>query len=353
MRSAVFAVTGRGANLALRTSRVLDGESIVFLKEGTKSGNNDAQHFKVLGEAVAEAFPRYDALIFIMAAGIAVRMIAPHIKSKLTDPAVVVMDEAGQHVISLLSGHIGGANHLTLELAAALGAEAVITTATDVERLSAVDVFASECALRPWPKPEIKTLNSALLEGKSIGYYIDSELPGAEFYRQRFLKHKINAVTVDESSFDSIKTPAALITSKEPPLQEGILYLTPRRLIAGVGCRRGVSSDTVMEALIAACDRIGRDIKDISIIASTDVKSDEEGLLTAAMSLEKNIRFWDADSLQAVINRYSLTESAFVRNTIGVGNVCEAAALACVQSGRFALTKTKFGPVTVALVWEK
>lgn len=353
MRSAIFAVTERGAGLALRAALALDGESRIFLKEGTNASNNNAQHFKVLGEAVAEAFHGYDALIFIMATGIAVRMIAPHLAGKLSDPAVVVMDEAGQHVISLLSGHIGGANQLTRELSEALGAEAVITTATDVERLLAVDVLASECALRPWPKSEIKSLNSALLEGNAIGYYIDSELPGAEFYRKCFLKHKIDVISVKECEFDSIIAPAALVTAKEPHPRGGILYLTPRRLIAGIGCRRGVSSDTIMEALTAACHMIHREPSDISLLASTDVKSDEEGLLQAAASLGKSIRFRDADSLQSTIERYGLTESDFVRNTIGVGNVCEASALACVEKGRFALAKTKFGSVTVALIWEK
>ena len=353
MRSAIFAVTERGAELALRTARTLDGESHIFLKEGTKAANNNAQHFKVLGEAVAETFHRYDALIFIMAAGIAVRMIAPHLASKLSDPAVVVMDEAGRHVISLLSGHVGGANHLARELSGALGAEAVITTATDVERLLAVDVLASEYALRPWPKSEIKSLNSALLEGKEIGYYIDPELPGAEFYRKCFKKHNIAAISIDQSGFGSIKAPAALVTSKEPEPRNGILYLTPRRLIAGVGCRKGVPKDAVVEALRTACDRIHRKPSDISLLASTEVKSNEECLLQAANDLGKEIRFWDSSSLQSVINRYGLTESDFVRNTIGVGNVCEAAALACVENGRFALSKTKFGPVTVSLVWEK
>lgn len=353
MRTAIFAVTERGAGLALRTARVLNEESQLFLKEGTKTDNDNAQHFKVLGEAVAEAFPRYDALIFIMASGIAVRMIAPHLVSKLSDPAVVVMDEAGQHVISLLSGHVGGANQLTRELAVALGAESVITTATDVERLLAVDVFASECALRPWPKSEIKLLNSSLLEGKEIGYYIDSELPRAEFYKKIFWKHKIALISIEQDEFDAIKAPATLITSKEPAPRKGILYLSPRRLIAGVGCRRGVPVDAVMKALSAACDRIHRDPADISLLASTDVKSNEEGLLQAASALGKKILFWDRVTLQSAINRYGLTESGFVRNIIGVGNVCEAAALACVEKGRFALTKTKFGPVTVALIWEK
>ena len=353
MRRAVFAVTTEGAVLARRTTQVLDGDNRLFLKRGTEAGPCGAECFDRLSEAVTAAFPVYDALIFIMAAGIAVRMIAPHVVSKLSDPAVVVMDERGRHVISLLSGHIGGANVLAGQLAGALGAEAVITTATDVEELLAVDVLASEYALSPWPKSEIKALNSALLRGERIRYYIDGSLARADFYRKEFQKHGIEAEFIAPAGSLELKTPAALVTLQEREKREGILYLRPRRLIAGVGCRKGVDAKKIMDALRTACGRIGRETGDISLFASTVLKSAEPGLLQTAESLGKEIRFFENESLQAVIERYGLSESDFVKRQLGIGNVCEAAALACVQSGRFALTKTKFDSVTVALVWEK
>lgn len=353
MRTAIFAVTEQGASLAWRTVQALDGESRVFLKKGTETGHHGAKCFERLSEVVREAFLQYDALIFIMAAGIAVRMIAPHIVSKLSDPAVVVMDERGLHAISLLSGHIGGANLLARQLAAALGAEAVITTATDVEELLAVDALAAEYALRPCPKSEIKALNGALLKGEQVEYDIDSSLPRAGFFQQGFRKHGIEAKLIASAEFSKIKAPATIVTLQEPEKREGILYLAPRRLIAGVGCRRGTPAEAVTEALSLACERIGRGAEDISLFASTALKSDETGLLQAASALGKEIVFFENERLQAVIEQYGLTESDFVKRTIGIGNVCEASALACVQEGRFALTKTKFGAVTVALVWEK
>ncbi len=352
MRTAVFAVTEQGAELAGRTAQVLDGEVRLFLKEGTGSGRNGEKHFRFLREAVADAFSQYDALVFIMAAGIAVRMIAPHIVSKLSDPAVVVMDEKGLHVISLLSGHIGGANLLTRKLSEALGSDEVITTATDVENVTAIDVLAAEYALRPRPKEEIKTLNSALLDGRSIHCYIDETLPRAGFYLEEFRRHSFPAELAAPDDFSGLEAPAALVTSRSEANRKGILFLIPRRLIAGIGCRRNIRKEQVLEAVQTACCRIGRAPEDISVFASTVVKSREQGLLEAVSSVGKDIRFYENDTLQAVIERYGLQESGFVKETIGVGNVCEAAALAVVSGGKFALTKTKFGPVTVSLVWE-
>ena len=134
---------------------------------------------------------------------------------------------------------------------------------------------------------------------------------------------------------------------------ETTLNLTPCKLIAGIGCKRGTSSDLIKSAVNEACKKINQPIERISLIASVDVKSDEAGLIEFAESIKREIKFFDIETLQKTIKRYNLIESAFVKKTIGVGNVCEAAALSCVEYGRFALTKTKFENVTVALIWEK
>ncbi len=357
MRTAVLAVTGKGAELAVRTVRGLDGENAVFLKQGIRFPGGGEIHGKVhyfdgLKEIVGKVFSQYDALIFIMAAGIVVRMIAPHIVSKLSDPAVVVMDERGIHAISLLSGHVGGGNALARRLAENLGAEAVITTATDVEQKLAPDVFASELALRPRPKDSIRILNSYLLSGGKVRYFIDRELPNAEFYLREAEQRGLDAGLTVPEEIPGDGIPKVVVTDR--PLEgDKVLYLIPRRLIAGVGCRRGIGAEEIEAALQQACARIGRVPEDISLFASTMVKKEEPGLLQAVQRLQKRIEFHGNDVLEKVIQRFGLGESDFVKKTIGVGNVCEAAALASVEDGRIALGKMKFGKVTVALVWEK
>ena len=363
MRTALFALTAGGAALAHRLARAVEGGATMHLPERLRgsavSTEHDTVYFERLADVMREAFTRYDALICVMATGIVVRMIAPYVENKLYDPAVIVFDEAGHHGISLLSGHIGGANELTRSLCAAVGADPVITTATDVTGTLAPDAIAARLALRPVPKSAIQVLNTALLEGKEIAYYIASDLPHAAFYeaqlraeekQARLFRGEVPPVGADEYR--------VVITAADDLLQENAprtLYLVPRRLIAGVGCRAGVPEAKILRALTEACSMIGREPSDIDLLASTMVKRDEAGLLAAAETLGREIRFFPNDALAAVIERYGLKESDFVRQTIGVGNVSEAAALCAADKagGRMALGKTSFGKVTVALLWEK
>ncbi len=296
MRTAIISLTTPGARLADKISEKVGGQ--VFAK---------GRNFTKLPDLVAEIFGKFDGLIFICAAGIAVRMIAPHIVSKLSDPAVLVLDERGQNVISLLSGHVGRANELAIEIAKAIEANPVITTATDVEGQLSVDAVASKLGLLPEPKEAIKAINAAILRGEEV-----------------------------------------FVTAGDVRLN-----LIPQNLIAGVGCRRGTSSLKIFEALQRACAMIHQPIERVKLLASVDVKRDEVGLVSLAEVMGLEIRFFTAADLQKKIDEYNLAESRFVKRTVSVGNVCEAAALCCVEGARFALPKTSFKGVTVALLWER
>ena len=171
MRAAVFALTDGGAALAARLCAALDGEAQLYLPERLSGSTSTAGHtayFAHLSAAMTTAFSRYDALVCVMATGIVVRTLAPCVRSKLYDPAVLVFDEQGRHGISLLSGHVGGANDLTRTLCAAVGADPVITTATDVTGVLAPDAVAARLALRPVPKSAIQVLNTALMAGEEV-----------------------------------------------------------------------------------------------------------------------------------------------------------------------------------------
>ncbi len=296
MRTAIISLTANGARLAEKISAKVGGQT--FAK---------GRNFTKLADLVEEIFGKFDGLIFICAAGIAVRMIAPHIVSKLSDPAVIVIDERGQNVISLLSGHVGRANELALEIAKAIEANPVITTATDVEGRFSVDTVASRLGLFPEPKEAIKVINAAILRGEDV-----------------------------------------FVTAGDVRLN-----LIPQNLIAGVGCRRGTSSLKIFEAIQRACAMIHQPIERVKLLASVDVKKDEVGLVSLAEVMGLEIKFFTAAELQKKIDEYKLEESKFVTRSVGVGNVCEAAALCCVDEARFALPKTAFKGVTVALLWEK
>ena len=350
MRCAVFTATPRGTKTALRVRASLDASVDIFVKAGQEMPA-EVRVYKRLAPQVEAAFRQYDALVFIMATGIAVRMIAGSLKSKLEDPAVLVLDEEAQHVISLLSGHIGGANELTRELAASLGADPVITTATDVQKKLAVDVAAARLALRPSPKEQIKRFNSAVLDDESIRYVIDENLARASFYKKRL--DDMGLAAVFGRGLPPKEGLTAFITADESVRREDVICLVPRRLVAGIGCRRGTEMSEIRAALEAALTKIGRNIADVSLLASTEVKADEAGLLALSAELKRDIRFHSNEKMQETIDAYGLSESPFVKKNIGIGNVAEAAALASVPAGRLALAKTKFEKVTVALVWEK
>lgn len=350
MRCAVFTATPRGTKTALRVRASLDASVDIFVKAGQEMPA-EVRVYERLAPQVAAAFRQYDALVFIMATGIAVRMIAGSLKSKLEDPAVLVLDEEAQHVISLLSGHIGGANALTRELAASLGADPVITTATDVQKKLAVDVAAARLALRPSPKEQIKRFNSAVLDDESIRYVIDENLARASFYKKRL--DDMGLAAVFGRGLPPKEGLTAFITADESVRREDVICLVPRRLVAGIGCRRGTEMSEIRAALEAALTRIGRSIADVSLLASTEVKADEAGLLALSAELKRDIRFHSNEKMQETIDAYGLSESPFVKKNIGIGNVAEAAALTSVSAGRLALAKTRFEKVTVALVWEK
>ena len=353
MRCAVFAATKRGVESALRLKDGLSCDSVELFLKNDREQEVSAKRFDRLPDAVAEAFQKYDALIFFMAAGIAVRMIAPHLRGKLTDPAVLVADEMGRHIVSLLSGHVGGGNALTLRVADCLGGEPVVTTATDANGLTAPDALATEIGLRPVPKPMIQVMNGALLTGENIVYAIDDALPRQKFFEEALSARGISFMRLSAEEALQAETLTVFITDDDSLRSERLLSLVPRRLVAGMGCRRGVPKEALKKALAEACARIGQDIEAVSVIASTEVKRDEAGLLGLAKDLGIEARFFDNGALQEKIDAYGLEESDFVRGQIGVGNICEAAALCCVRQGRIALPKTKWEKATVALIWEK
>lgn len=296
MRKAILTLTENGKILAEKISEKVGGQ--IFLK---------GKDFDNMKNFVAEIFTKFDAIIFICATGIAVRMISPHIVSKLSDPAIIVIDERGKNVISLLSGHIGGANNLTLKISKAINSNPVITTATDVEEKFSADSFANNFGLIPEDKNLIKKINSAILNGEEIFFTAGN--------------FKMN--------------------------------LIPKNLIAGIGCRRGTSEEKIFSAVYEACKIISQPVERIKIFASVDKKSDEIGLLNFVKNFGREIKFFGTEELKKKIDEYKLEESEFVKKNIGAGNICEAAALCCVKSGKFALTKKKFfNEVTVALLWE-
>lgn len=299
MQIACYAFTETGRNLAKRLALLLEKHRhtcVLCLQK------NNLQ-------SVEEQFAKAGALLFIGACGIAVRAVAPFIDSKLTDPAVLVMDEMGTYVIPILSGHYGGAGELALELSALTGAEPVITTATDLHGRFAVDVFARKNHLRIMEKERIKLVSGALLQGEQVG--CELQLPVEGVLPEGFVCSKA-------------RIGICIGYERTHPFEE-TLHLIPRDVIAGIGCRRGKSLEELENLLHRTLCGFGLDESRMRAIASIDRKADEPGLLQLARDLQVPFLTYSARQLRQLPGEY--TSSEFVESKVEVDNVCERSAL--------------------------
>jgi len=288
-----------------------------------------------LGAWTQEAFAQAEALVFCCAAGIAVRAIAPYVRSKKTDPAVVVLDERAQWAIALLSGHLGGANDLARRLAALSGAQPVITTATDLNGLFAVDVFAKKNHLSIEDMGLAKEVSAALLAGEKVGFV--SCLP--------FSGQLPRGLVGEPFAGEKPRLGIAVTAGQEAPF-ERCLRLRPRLYVAGLGCRKGQDPAALRVFLQEQLDALGLKASQLRALASIDVKKEEPGLVALAKELGLPFVTYSAEQLNQVSG--SVSASDFVRRTVGVDCVCERAALAA-GGGRLLRPKTARDGMTFAL----
>lgn len=272
-----------------------------------------------------------DALIFVGATGIAVRAIAPHIRGKERDPAVVSVDELGRYAVPLLSGHLGGANRLARRLAAVTGGTAALSTATDLNGVFAVDSWAAENLYRVVNPREIVRISSALLEGKQVGLCADFPIDGALPHGLRFAENGPLGICIDG---EGVKSPFACT-----------MNLIPRRLVAGMGCRKGVSAKTLENMLLKAVADIGESAENLAWIASVDIKREEPGLVELCQRLRLPLRFYTAGELMAVPGEFP--PSRRVLEVTGADNVCQRAAMA--EGGNLLLPKREGQGCTISL----
>ena len=278
-------------------------------------------------------FTTDDALIFVGASGIAVRAIAPHVRDKFSDPAVVSVDEAGRFVVPLLSGHVGGANELAREVAAITGGQAAVSTATDVNGLFAVDEWAARHGFAILERSIAKEISAALLDGRPVGFRSDFELAEKPSSVTEGAADIGFVVSLDDSAMPFPRT----------------LHLVPRVATVGVGCRKGTDPSALEQAVADALAEANVSAKAVTAIASIDVKKDELAILELASKMGWSPVFYTADELAAVPGEFS--SSDFVKRTVGVDNVCERAA--CASGGELVLGKQAGGGITVAIACVK
>lgn len=321
MRLAAIAFTAQGLALGQRMAEAVEGITLV---QGFGEGRPS------LRDWTAGAMAGSDGLIFIGAAGIAVRAIAPHLRGKQTDPAVVAVDEQGCFAISLLSGHVGGANDLAQRIAEATGAQPVITTATDGRGVFAVDVWAKRHGLSLMGPQAAKAVSAALLAGKPVG--IVSEFPIAGLLPEGFTEG--GAEVGLYIGWDGRKAPFPTTLCVVPPV-----------LVLGIGCRKGISQEVLVAQVDAALAQLGSVRQAVCAVHTIDRKAGEPGLLALCEANGWPLRAFPAEALRAVPGTF--TASRLVEETVGVDNVCERSA--AITGGKLLLKKQAANGVTVAI----
>lgn len=331
MKVSIISFSQRGAELANRIAELL-GSAGDAASCARGFGDGKADHV----QWTADAFAASDALVFVGACGIAVRSIAPHVASKAADPAVVVVDERGLHCIALLSGHIGGANLLAARIAAGIGADPVITTATDVNGLFAVDSWAVSQGMAVVNPAQIKAVSAKLLAGGTVRVRSEMRIEG-EAPEQVVV---VEPSEPDESADVVVGVHALGAVDGNPPL-----LLAPKALVAGMGCRRGTPQNAIEARFAEVCRREGFLPQAFATLATIDVKANEEGLLAFAAARGMQVRCFSAEALNSVEG--SFHSSNFVQETVGVDNVCERAVAAA--GAKLVVHRDAGGGVTVAV----
>lgn len=307
MKVSIIAFTDNGMEIAYKLSNSLSEVNDV---DFTRCGKG------ALSTWTEEHFSTNDALIFIGAIGIALRAIAPYIKTKTKDPAVVVVDELGQFSIPILSGHIGGANELAIEISEILNAIPVITTATDINNVFAVDTWAKSQGLHILNPECIKLVSSKLLKGESVhvksDYPIQGNLPKNVY---------LNDLEDSNVGYDVIITHKDL----ENECKNDTLLLVPQIITVGIGCRKDISFEAIESSILNILKNEKYHILAINALASIDKKANEKGILEFAKKYDLPFNTYSAEELNSLEGDF--TKSEFVKSVVEVDNVCERSAI--------------------------
>ena len=337
MKIAIISVSKKGRELAFDIKDKLDLDSTII--------KCDLYH-KNVKECFPILFYEYDAIIAVMASGILIRSIAPLVESKVTDPAVINIDDNGKFVISALSGHLGGANELAGKVAGLIDATPVITTSTDVNKKLGIDVLAKDLYLSIDNTKEILHFNKAILEGREISLTVN---PDMNF---DYLFDYLNNVTL-EINVSIEYSPKVDTDEIHVSFDEHELTLKERKIVVGIGCRRGKECRFIYDGLKKSLNDLKISHSRVNLLASAEIKKDEKGILELSEKLNIPVEFVEIDKLK-LFESSDVSKSEFVYSKFGIYGVCEPSAL--IMAGfdsELIYKKTSYDGVTIAVAISK
>jgi cobalt-precorrin 5A hydrolase/precorrin-3B C17-methyltransferase len=314
----------------------------VGLVAATASGRSYAAHLektwpdaRLYGgkpkDALRRAWGECDAIVLFLATGAAVRLVAPLLGDKRRDPGVVCVDDAARFAVSLVGGHGGGANELAVRVSDSLGAEPVITTASDIAGVPALDSLGADLGFRIEDGPDLAAVGTALLSGEPVNLVSDVRWP-------------LGPLPENVVSSEKAEPPLILISDRTVSVPRPAVVYRPPSLVVGVGCSRGAGVGEILALLGKALEEVGLSEKSVAALASVEAKSEEAGLLEAAEELGVPLRFFAAQELSGI---EVPNPSPVVRDAVGTPSVAEASVL--VGGAELVVEKRKSEKATVAV----
>ncbi|MDR0492514.1 MAG: cobalamin biosynthesis protein [Nitrososphaerota archaeon] len=352
---AVVAITHRGVETALKIQKALDTCGLVSTVYTSKKYSQPGVTVidTNLADFIEGTYSKTNALVAVMATGITIRAVAPLLKSKLTDPPVIGVDATGKFVISLLSGHLGGANDLAQTIATGIGAIPVITTASDALGKQSADELARTLHLAIQNPDSLVAVNSTIVNDGHITVVLvgDIKIPleTLSCFDIKKAQTSTEAIKAIETHYD-----AGIIITKEPiagtKFNKPLTILRAKRIVVGLGARKDTPADDIVTAVKTALEQIHVPLQRVTTFATVDIKRTSQPMLDAVERLGAPLEFLSADALRSVTYDDLSPDSAMVQQKIGVGGVCERAALLIAgNKSKLILKKTKLKETTVAV----
>ncbi len=350
---AVVAITKHGVELARRLQGTFSHADVYYMSKFAR-GDEAAKGIQLFEGSVRllfpALFPAYKGIICIISLGAVVRMIAPLLEDKKKDPGIVVIDDKGEHVISVLSGHLGGANELTREVAAALGAKAVLTTASDVQKTIAVDLFGRRFGWTWESADKLTPVSASVVNEERVAVVQESGEPDWWLYDTPLPKTirvygDVRSALADEPQAALVVTHRLLEADEEAILANGVLY-RPKVIALGIGCNRGTAAEEIEAVICETLEELRFSIRSVKAVCTIDLKKDEEGLLAVCAKYGWPLECYTPGEL----NEMPMEEpSDTVFKFTGAYGVSEPAAKRYTGAERLALTKKKSGNVTISV----
>lgn len=330
MKIGVFSFTEKGGDLGDKIKTLVTYDIVHYRNKDIEGG---------IKSLVDKSMEIFDALVFISATGIAVRLVAPYLKHKSQDPAVISIDDLGRFTISLLSGHIGGGNELTLELAKHIESIPVISTASDIRGFEALDLFAKKHNYHMEDKKDLTKIMAMMVNDKGIGFYSEDKV---------IIDYPHLKIIRDLNNIENKDIQALIIISSsniQTALEIPHIVLRPKNINIGIGCKKDISGERIIEAMDQSLDLLSLSNKSIKAMGTVEIKKNEQGIIDAAKHFSCPLEIYSIEDIREVEDKFE--GSKFVKDTIGVASVSEPCAY--LLGGQILLGKSKHNGITVSI----